>query len=463
MNELVRYVFLYIGLVVATGKIFDNIYTFQVKEYRFDRFLSFFKEVGVYRALYQIDVRFPAKSMRNMLILVLSVLALCVIAFILQTLYLTYIIVFIAIAPFVSLATVSFFVALTEIPAQFKRRAIIAKARRYLVGKKVVAIGITGSYGKTSTKEYLAHILSQRFSTAKTEDNMNTDVGIALSALKNISDNTEYFVMEVGAYTKGEIERACRVISPTYAVLTAIGNQHLSLFGSKENLVSAKKELLQAVEKDGSVYINAQILEKDQLSTGIQARKVFYSASGAADITMRQGRAVYKNIEVKLPPIANADNLLPCVAIAVDLGMTKPQIEKALKSLPKLLHKVEKKKGAHKGTLITDTANSSVEGFISALSALEGEKGGRIVVSKGIIELGSEKEASYRKILDAIKKAKATLFTTDPLFEILDMDQVVVYLKNEKLLLAKLADVTTTKTAILLEGRFTPSFIRKLS
>ncbi len=463
MSEVIRYIILYIGLVIAVGKIFDDVYVFQVKEYRFDRFLSFFNEEGLVRALYQIEVRFPAKSLRNLMVLSFSVLALCLVAFVFLTSPLPAVILFIVIAPFVSLAIVSFFVALTEIFAQVKRGFIIAKAKKHLKEKKVTTIGITGSYGKTSTKEYLTHILSQQFDTAKTEENMNTDVGIAISVLKNITDETEYFVMEAGAYTKGEIARACKVIAPKYAIVTAIGNQHLGLFGSKNNLVSAKKELLQAVSAGGSIYINKEIVERDQLLAGVQAHTVFYSVHDKTDVTVKQGSAVYKNIEVKLPTVTNQENLLPCIAIAVDLGMTKQQIEKALKSLPRLSNKAEKKTGSHKGVLITDTANSSVEGFISALSLLQGEKGKRIAVSKGIIELGTEKEPSYRRILEEVKKAKAKLYTTDPLFEILDMDQVVVYLKNEKLLLNGLQKVIDTKTAILLEGRFTPSFIRKLS
>ena len=471
MNQILRFLVLYGGTVIGLAKILQLIYLFQVKEYRFDRFIVSLQENGGISYLYQIDPRFPAKSIRNLLVAIISLCLLAFILFYMQSASFLLLLLFLLTSPVISFLLVSVGVLLTEILARIKRALIIRDAEEFLQNKKVVGIGITGSYGKSTTKEDLSHILSQKFKVAKTDENMNTDVGIAMSVLKNVTAETEFFIAEVGAYTEGEIRRACKVIQPFYAILTAIGNQHLDLFGSKEKLILAKKELLEEVPPNGRIYLNADIDDKSVLVRSIKTKIVLYSAKKQADISVSkkgsQYALRYKRNVVSFPVPSHVpyalETLLPCIGLALDLGMNPEQIEKSLGSLPVLKEKLSRSKGIRKAVIIRDTANSSVEGFLAALEPLANTKQSkRIAVSKGIIELGEEKESSYKRILDQLHKKKIALYTTDPVFKTLDIEETVAYFKNEQLLAIDLIKNIDSKTAVLLEGRFSPSFIAKL-
>ena len=472
--ETLQYIILYIGAVICVARVYDLTYRFQLKEYRLDRFLAFLKEEGFISAVYSRKIRFPSTSLRNMLIIALSVLLLIGVIFYAQEGSLIRTLIFVVLAPVASLIVVTVSVLLTEIIAQIKRRKIVRDAKTHLTSSKAVVIGITGSYGKTTTKEFMAQILGSRFKVAKTEANMNTDVGIALSILKNVAPETQYFIVEMGAYTTGEIEKACRLTSPKYGVLTAIGNQHLSLFGSHEKLLAAKKELLEAIPVKGRIYLNKAVEDRSVLVRGIMAPVTLFSSKSKADITAKKTTGekssytvVYKqkslNIEVPKDLPYAIDAMLPGVALALDLGMSAEAIQAGVKGIKVLPSKLSQSKGIGGSTLLLDTANSSVEGFISAIDALIATKPvQKYAVSKGIIELGEEKEASYQKILSRLAKNKVSLLTTDRLFKALDISNNVRLFEDEKKLLAHLFEMTSKKSSILLEGRFTPSFIQKL-
>ncbi len=473
--ETFQYIILYIGTVICVAHVYDLTYRFQIKEYRLDRFLSFLKEEGFINAVYTRQIRFPSASLRNMLIIALSVLLLIGVIFYAQEGSFIRLMAFVVLAPIASLTVVTVSVLLTEVLAQIRRRKIVREAKAHLSLSKAVVIGITGSYGKTTTKEFLAQILGSRFKVAKTEANMNTDVGIALSILKDVTPETQYFIVEMGAYTKGEIEKACRLVLPKYGILTAIGNQHLSLFGSREKLLAAKKELLEAVPVKGRIYMSKTIEDRSVLVRGIMAPVTLFSSGTKGDITARKvtGKkssytVVYKkkSLDIEVPkelPYA-IDAILPGVALALDLGMSLKEIQAGVKGIKILPAKLSQSKGIKGSTLLLDTANSSVEGFISAVDALGAIKatGQKYAVSKGVIELGEEKEASYQKILSKLSKNKVSLLTTDRLFKALDVSNNVSLFEEEKKLLAHLLEKINKKTTILLEGRFTPSFIQKL-
>src|SRR3990167_4549629 len=433
MNQILRFLVLYGGTVIGLAKILQLIYLFQVKEYRFDRFIVSLQENGGISYLYQIDPRFPAKSIRNLLVAIISLCLLAFILFYMQSASFLLLLLFLLTSPVISFLLVSVGVLLTEILARIKRALIIRDAEEFLQNKK--------------------------------------DVGIAITVLKNVTAETEFFIAEVGAYTEGEIRRACKVIQPFYAILTAIGNQHLDLFGSKEKLILAKKELLEEVPPNGRIYLNADIDDKSVLVRSIKTKIVLYSAKKQADISVSkkgsQYALRYKRNVVSFPVPSHVpyalETLLPCIGLALDLGMNPEQIEKSLGSLPVLKEKLSRSKGIRKAVIIRDTANSSVEGFLAALEPLANTKQSkRIAVSKGIIELGEEKESSYKRILDQLHKKKIALYTTDPVFKTLDIEETVAYFKNEQLLAIDLIKNIDSKTAVLLEGRFSPSFIAKL-
>ena len=137
-----------------------------------------------------------------------------------------------------------------------RNRLIKAAKRTRTSCKKLLVIGVTGSYGKTSTKEYLAAILSEKFNVLKTREHQNSEVGISECILNELNDRHEIFVVEMGAYNRGGIKLLCDIVQPKIGVLTGINEQHMATFGSQENIIKAKYELIESLPNDGAAFFN---------------------------------------------------------------------------------------------------------------------------------------------------------------------------------------------------------------
>ncbi len=140
-----------------------------------------------------------------------------------------------------------------------KRRIVKKGIQRRNSLSELKVIGVTGSFGKTSVKDFLYHFLSFKYgedSITKTNQNENTELGIAQKIIKGLDSKHRFFVCEMGAYRKGEIGRSSFLAKPQIGVLTGLNNQHLSLFGSKENIIEAKYELIESLPQDGLAVFN---------------------------------------------------------------------------------------------------------------------------------------------------------------------------------------------------------------
>lgn len=479
MNVLiysVKSVLLSIFIVLTFLKSIDFIYLFQIKEYRFDRFFAFLKEVGLTNVLYFRRPRTPSKSFRNILLMILTLIFILIFpADLVDGNLYTSILLFLAI-PLISFCFVIIGVWLTGFIATIKRNSIIDKARDKVTHSKVIFIGITGSYGKSSVKEFLYQILSAKYKTAKTDENMNTDVGVALSILNNLKPDTEYFIAEMGAYKMGEIKVICDLVHPQYGILTAIGNQHLSLFGSKENLESAKSELLQALPKEGKAYLNSTIENKSFFESKTKCAKTYYAINEKSDIYAEQiqhstdgltAKIAYGKqsftIQTKLIGSHNIENLLPAIGVGIDLGMTPAEIQKAVSELKNVEAKLSLHKGINGSTILNDAKNSSVDGFIAALKTLSSfPDKKKYIISKGIIELGVEKGESYERIVSVLNDVSVTLITTDSLFKKYDKKDSVLVLNDEMAIFQYMKKNTNKESIAVIEGKFTKIFIESI-
>ncbi len=468
-----------IFIIILAERCFTLTYLYQIKEYRFDRFRAFLKEDGIFKVLYGSKPRMPANTTRNMLIVLEAVIVINLICGALALLHAPLLLVFslILIAPFLAFLIVSDGVGATGLLAVYTRRRIIARARAKIAESDAIFIAITGSYGKTSVKEYLYTILSQKYRVAKTDANMNTDVGVALSVLKNLKPDTQYFITEAGAYRIGEIAAICGLIRPTYGILTAIANQHLALFGSRSKLISAKSELLAGLPKDGIIYINRDIEEYPKISKKTLAKIVSFSLNKKADIDATNiqisasGTSAFleyksRRIKVHTSLIGRhiVANLMPAVALAIDLGVESADIESAIKTLKAPNHTLQMKKGIGGSRVMDDSYNSSVEGFIAAIEAADQAKNPtKFIVSRGIIELGNEKKDSYRRILKALEQSgKIELLTTDKLFAMLGGAVYIRLFNSERTMQNYIQKVADHDTLIVLEGKFTPKFLQTI-
>ncbi|MEK7542239.1 MAG: UDP-N-acetylmuramoyl-tripeptide--D-alanyl-D-alanine ligase [Patescibacteria group bacterium] len=304
------------------------------------------------------------------------------------------------------------------------RNRIIQKAKRKRAKmKNLKVVGITGSYGKTTTKEILAHVLSQRFKVVKTPEHKNSEVGISQVVLNSLTDVHDIFVCEMGAYNKGGIKLLADIVKPHIGIVTGVNEQHLATFGSMENLLSAEggKELVESLPKDGVVILNGNSRYCRDLYEKIEKpRKILCNTFGAiapnvlmpkADIWAEDVRIAKENIsfnveiedgekadfKVNLIGSHNVENILLAVAAAKELGMSLQEIAKACESITQEMGAMKLRKAIGGLNIIDSTYSANPDGVIAALEYLKVWKGRKAIVMPCLIELGkASKEVHYR-------------------------------------------------------------------
>lgn len=282
--------------------------------------------------------------------------------------------------------------------------------------KNLKVIGITGSYGKTSTKFILGRILSEKYNTLVTPENYNTPMGIVITVRRDLKPQTEVFVCEMGAKCKGDIKEDCLIANPDMGIITTVGPQHLDTFGNIETVVSTKFELADWVKsKGGKMYLNAdneyikaKTTEYNSVTYGTgdcdcKATDISYSPKGLT-VTLN-----YKGISFRVTSHLlghhNALNIAAAGAVALELGVTPEQIAYAVSKLRPVEHRLQLKPYINGCTLIDDAYNSNPDGCLEAVRVLgcfDGMK--KIIVTPGLVELGEkEYDANFRLGMEAAK------------------------------------------------------------
>jgi UDP-N-acetylmuramoyl-tripeptide--D-alanyl-D-alanine ligase len=296
-------------------------------------------------------------------------------------------------------------------------QAFINWTYRFRAGRKLrrfgpMVVGITGSYGKTSTKYFTEALMESRYRVLKTRASFNTILGICRAVNEELGPEHQAFIVEMGAYRRGEIRDMARLTRPHIGVLTAIGPQHLERFGSIEIIEQAKFELLQALPADGIAVINNDDPRVRRLAGGLQGPKIWrygidYSGGEldlrAADIEHgpdgltfdlidREGKRV--TVKTRLIGLHNVSNILAAASVARAADVSLREIAGAIGRLQPVPHRLEVHTGGDGVTIIDDAYNSNPVGAAGALAALAEFKTGRkILVTPGMVELGEEQDA----------------------------------------------------------------------
>lgn len=338
------------------------------------------------------------------------------------------------------------FVTVFSLPTEFYRDFQIGKAMNRLKKRKdILVIAVTGSYGKSSTKEYIAQILASKFSILKTLGTNNTPSGIAQTILKGLRRNTEIFIVEMGMYKRGEIAQMCQMVHPKIGVLTAVNEQHLSLSGNLASTMCGKYELMEALPKDGLAIFNGNNENSKKLyyappsCEGYQAKKTkgrnilfqwfqkknegsadisAYSIMSDKDSVSFTAQIGEKRMYLKAPLLGRQtiENILPGIYIADYLGMSPSEIKKAVFSLtplPKTMIRQELRSGV---SIIDDTFNSNPQAVFAAVSYAEAYDGKKIMVLQPMIELGRKGKDEHFKVGREISKTCDYLFLTNKNF-----------------------------------------------
>lgn len=291
-------------------------------------------------------------------------------------------------------------------------------------------IGITGSFGKTSAKHMLGHILSFDQPTLVTPGSINTVMGITRVIREQLVNGTKFFVVEMGAYGIQSIDRLCRLTPPKHGMITAIGAAHYERFKTLDAVARAKFELAEAVVASGGrMVIAEQVLEQTYAADFVTKNRESFITVGTnsdqVDVLIESGETTADGISLKLHGIEGAvfdvvvpiygrhhiSNVALSIAMAQQLGVANEAIRAALQTLPQIRHRLELRKGFNGARVIDDAYNSNPTGFESALELLDllNTAGGRrILVTPGMAELGAKHDEEHAR-LGAIAAAKTDI------------------------------------------------------
>lgn len=276
----------------------------------------------------------------------------------------------------------------------------------------LVVVGVTGSYGKTSTKHYLTRILTEQFNVLMTPGSYNTTMGVIRTVREMMQPYTEVFVCEMGAKNIGDIKEICDLVKPQMGIITAVGEQHLESFKSIENVQRTKFELADSLPQNGVVYVNndfpycasrkvdntacIRYSVGQQENSDFWADNVSYSAEGTTfNLHCPDGKSI--EFATCLVGEFNISNLIPAIAVALRLGMTVDKVKFAVSRIEQVEHRLNLKRTPAGINIIDDAFNSNPDGSRMALDVLSRmDTGRRIIVTPGMIELG-EKQWDYNK------------------------------------------------------------------
>lgn len=314
------------------------------------------------------------------------------------------------------------------------QKAFWNEARQKIHDLSPTIVGITGSFGKTSIKHILGHILSSKYQTLMTPGSVNTSMGITRIIREQLEPSHKFFLVEMGAYGLGSIKGLCELTPPDYGIIASIGHAHYERFKSLETVAKAKFELAEAVlEKEiGNIVIHERTLKFPHVRTMKFENPGKFVVCGdppevdphkQKDVSYMQPEDIHiveviqtiKGLSVKIGikgkhygfdvPIFgahHAHNIVLAAAMAMELGMEVSEIQVALMKLPQIPHRLEVRKstcGTY--TLIDDSYNSNPIGFRAALDLMVaiGEGLGRkILITPGMVELGIAHHEAHGQI-----------------------------------------------------------------
>lgn len=277
--------------------------------------------------------------------------------------------------------------------------------------KGLKIIGITGSYAKTSTKNFLNQILSTKYKVYASPSSFNTPMGLSKVILGELKSDDEIFIAEMGAIRRGDIKEICDFVKPNIAILTAIGEQHLTTFQTKENIKNTKYELIESLSADGKAYFNNNSDDVNDLFLRCNLNDKFEtkincpdSEFSAFDIHSDEDGLKFKlklktevvECKSKILGEHNIENILVASAVAYDLGVPSKKIAQAIAKLEPASHRLELRKAENGVLVIDDSFNANIMGTKCALKTLSYfENRRKVIVTPGLVDLGDrEAEAN---------------------------------------------------------------------
>ena len=294
---------------------------------------------------------------------------------------------------------------------------------------KVVAI--TGSYGKSSTKEFISELLEDELIILKTPKNINTEIGIAMLILRKLNKKHQVLVLEMGAHRKGEIKKMCKITPPDISVLTAVDPQHLTLFGSIEKLAQAKAEILLYMKKSAKAFVNIDSKHtKKSLNyvfsiSPLDMRIQTYGTSDKSKHHIENAQLKNNNLSFRLNKntyktnlygLQFANNLSAAILVANTLGLNIESIKTKVQSLDNsriTTRLIQRDRGYF---VLDDSYNSNPVGFLTAIDNANQTKDikKKYLLTSGMYELGKKSDYYHRKVFKHACKTFDVILLTKP-------------------------------------------------
>lgn len=291
-------------------------------------------------------------------------------------------------------------------------KALQQTAKYYREKFSVKVIGITGSSGKTTTKDLVAGVLSTRFNILKTEGNLNNHLGLPLMLLK-LKRNHQMAVLEMGMSGRGEISLLAGLCHPEIGVITNIGEAHFELLGSIEAIAEAKGELLEAMNSRGAAVLNGDDQRLRRLAGSFRGQVIFYGLGDGVDCRgfdiISKGRSTSFKVLIEnqaeefiipLPGEHNVYNALAAISCGMHLGLTAEEIKRGLLDFELSGMRMDIFETSGKVTVINDAYNANLSSTKASLKtlALMGRGSRMTAVLGDMLELGSIAEESHREV-----------------------------------------------------------------
>lgn len=420
------------------------LWLWQLKEYHLGRFFAHFETQAFKKIISSFwRVKYPKFTLK-----IIVVFGICVALEILLLLSFS--------LPWVvllSLLLVPFVFAFFHGIAIIWRNSVINKAKKKRAQfKDLLVIGITGSYGKTSTKEFLATILSEKYKVLKTKEHQNSEIAISRCILIELKPDHKIFVVEMGAYDKRGIKLLADIIRPKIGIVTGVNEQHLSTFGTMENLLSAEggKELIDALPLGGAAFFNGNNKYCVELYNKTTTKKYLYGQRAKS---------------------FGEENLLGATAVAKELGMADEEIKRAAEKIEQKLPGMKIKKGIQGINVIDASYSANPTGVIAHLDYLKtftraerrgrderssANSGKKVMVMPCLIELGSASKEIHQKIGQKIAEVcdLAIITTADRFKEIKKgAGERALLIENPNEIFKKITEFCRKDDTVLLEGR----------
>ncbi|MFA5828598.1 MAG: UDP-N-acetylmuramoyl-tripeptide--D-alanyl-D-alanine ligase [Candidatus Shapirobacteria bacterium] len=352
-------------------------------------------------------------TLKVKLLLILSILQYFALSWLFLDSYFTSLVFILSLAlffftPLPLLIAITLLAPFESIPKNLK----IQKAKKLLAQVNPHTIGITGSFGKTTTKDFLFQILDAAFPTLKTTHSYNTPLGISQSILMGLTRHTKYFLAEFGAHYPGDIQKLSTLFPPQSAIITGIGPQHLERFRTIQNILDTKFELAKHIKTNHLLlnFDNQYIHKYLDSHPHFQSAHTYSLASPKATFFLSQfhfdqnGSVFTLNYHQQsfrfISPLFGSGNLLNLLAAISQSILLKIPIETIQKSVAVLApapHRLELVK-INQATVVDNTYSSNFDGFNQIMSDLSNLKGTKALITPGLVELGLESDSLHQEL-----------------------------------------------------------------